>query len=111
MPVLNCGVKGCTYFYDGRCSKSVIRVSGFDALRDLETSCLSFQARDRVASDHYNLEIATIDDIISDHVSVNCEAVNCLYNRNYLCYAKEIKIDGTKARMKDETFCNTFVNK
>jgi len=111
MPILSCGVKGCTYFYDGKCSKSVIKVSGIDAIRELETSCQSFQAKTRVAHDNYNLEIATLDNIISDHVSVNCEAMNCLFNRNYLCYAKEIKIDGTTANKKEETFCHSFINK
>jgi hypothetical protein len=111
MPILKCGVTGCAYFYDEKCSKSVIKVSGSDALRELDTSCVSFQLRNREASDNYNLEIGTIDDIISENVSVNCEAKTCIYNRNYLCYAIEIKIDGTRAREKHETFCHSFVNR
>lgn len=111
MPVLKCGVNTCTYFYDGRCSKSVIKVSGDEATREHDTNCSSYHKRDRVGVDNYNLEIGTIDDIISDYLSVNCEAANCIYNRNYLCYAKDIKIDGTNAKKYVDTFCSSFVNK
>lgn len=111
MPILKCGVNTCTYFYDHRCSKSVIKVTGDDALREDETNCSSYHKRDRHAEDDYNLEIGTIDNIISDYLSVNCEALNCIYNRNELCYAKDIKIDGTRAKHSEETFCSSFVNK
>lgn len=111
MPLLKCGVDTCTYFYENRCSKSVIKVTSFDALQEKETNCASFHKRDRTAFDDYNLEIATIDEIISDYLSVNCTAINCVYNRNELCYAKEIKIDGTKAKFYKDTFCSSFVNK
>lgn len=111
MPELKCGVNSCVYNYNQLCSKSAIKVSGADALREKETSCLSYHKRDREANDHYNLEIGTIEDIISDYLSVNCEAFNCVYNRNALCYAKDIKIDGTKAKHKHDTFCSSFLLK
>lgn len=111
MPLLKCGVNTCTYFYDGRCSKSVIKVTGNDAIREKETNCSSYHLRDRHAEDNYNLEIATIDDIISDYLSVNCEALNCTFNRNALCYAKDIKIDGTRAKNSTETFCSSFLKR
>lgn len=111
MPLLKCGVNTCTYFYDERCSKSVIEVVSEAAKKVLDTHCASYHRQDRSAYDNYNLEIATLDDIISDYLSVNCEALNCIYNRNELCFAKEIKIDGTRAKEYKDTFCASFVNK
>lgn len=111
MPLLKCGVDTCSYFYDGKCSKSVIKVSGYGALKESDTNCASYHKRNRTAYDDYNLEIATIDDIISDYLSVNCSALNCIYNRNELCYAKDIKIDGTNAKLYKDTCCSSFVNK
>ena len=111
MPILKCGVDTCTYYYDNRCSKSMIKVTGFDANKEDETNCSSYHRKDRIAFDSYNLEIGTIDDIITEYLSVNCDAVNCLYNRNLLCYAKDIKIDGTNAKKYIDTFCSSFVNK
>lgn len=111
MPLLKCGVNTCSYFYNEKCSKSVIKVTKESDSSYNETNCSSYHKKDRTAVDDYNLEIATIDDIISDYLSVNCEAYNCIYNRNELCYAKDIKIDGTKAKMYKDTFCSSFVNK
>lgn len=109
MPELKCGVVKCKYHYNFRCSKSAIKVTGTNAASEKDTNCESFREKDRLGKDHYNLEIGTIDDIISDHLSVNCEVANCTYNRNLLCYAKDIKIDGTSASKSSETFCSTFL--
>lgn len=111
MPLLKCGVNSCIYFYNERCSRSVIKVMGETATREKDTNCSSFSEVKRQAEDDYNLEIATIDDIISDYLSVNCDATNCIYNRNELCHAKDIKIDGTRARNYKETFCSSFTKK
>lgn len=111
MPLLKCGVNTCSYFYDGLCSKSVINVTTDGAIDARDTHCSSYHRQDRSAYDKYNLEIATIEDIISEYLSVNCEVQNCIFNRNRLCYAKDIKIDGTKAKGYRDTFCASFVNK
>jgi len=111
MPILKCRVNTCTYFYDQRCSKTVIKVTTNGAVEEKDTHCASYHKKDRTAYDDYNLEIATLDNVISDYLSINCDVQNCIYNRNELCYAKDVKIDGAKAKGYRDTFCSSFVNK
>lgn len=109
MPKLKCGVDTCVYFYTNYCARSGISVKGETALTDNETKCSSYRKRDRVANDIYKFEIGSIG--VSEYLSVNCDAVNCLYNRNLLCKAKEITIDGSRAKISEETFCSSFLLK
>ena len=53
------------------------------------------------------MEIGSIGEI-NYQMPVYCEAVNCKYNSHRICYAKEIKIDGSRALHPDQTFCSSF---
>jgi hypothetical protein len=49
----------------------------------------------------------------SPKMSVKCSVDNCNYNKNNMCYAKELEVntmgDG-KAQTSDGTCCTTFKN-
>ena len=108
MPLLKCGVKPCVFYQDHHCTRISIMVKGEEAHLETETRCESFHKREREnKNDIYKIELASLG-TINEHMSVNCEAVHCLYNRNLLCYAKEIKIDGTRAKNTKDTFCSSF---
>jgi len=40
--------------------------------------------------------------------ALKCEALQCIYNRNYNCSARAIEIKGGRTENKDDTFCETF---
>lgn len=108
MPRLKCGVSSCLYWHDKFCIRDGISVKGDTALQENETHCGSYKKRERESADKsYNLEIGRLGDA-DKHLDVNCEAVNCLFNRSLLCQAKDIKIDGTRAKNSRETFCSSF---
>lgn len=108
MPRLKCGVNTCVFWHDKLCTRSGIAVRGETALDNGETRCASYHKRDRESNnDLYKIEIGSFADI-DMHLSVNCEAVNCRFNRNLMCHAHEIKIDGTRAKNTKDTFCASF---
>lgn len=41
-------------------------------------------------------------------ISIDCEAVQCKYNSNYKCVAREVEIKGSGASDCGETACGTF---
>jgi len=107
MPRLKCGVDSCVFWKSKLCTRSGIQVKGDTALDNDETRCSSYHKKDRESkSDLYNIELGSFG--IDMNLSVNCEAVNCKYNRNLLCHAQEIKIDGSRAKNTKDTFCSSF---
>jgi hypothetical protein len=44
-------------------------------------------------------------------IQLQCNAVNCLYNRDRLCSAEEIQVQGDHAMGSRFTFCGTFSSK
>lgn len=108
MPLLKCGVKPCVFYEDKHCTRISIVVQGDQARIEEETHCGSFHKKERESkNDIYQIEMASLGHI-NEHMSVNCEATNCRFNRNLLCHAEEIKIDGTRAHHSNETFCSSF---
>lgn len=43
--------------------------------------------------------------------SIDCEAVKCVYNDNYMCHAEHVDIKGSGACDCKETECATFRDK
>jgi hypothetical protein len=108
MPRLKCGVDTCTYWHERFCVRDGIQVKGDTALEENETRCSSYRKREREGADKsYKMEIGLLGDD-AKNLEVNCEAVNCVFNRRLICQAKDIKIDGTRARRSGETFCSSF---
>ena len=108
MSRLKCGVKTCVFYRERHCTRASIIVKGATALAEEETRCQSY-SRDvpDKRDDSYLMEIGSIWEI-NYQMPVYCEAVNCKYNSHRICYAKEIKIDGSRALHPDQTFCSSF---
>lgn len=108
MPKLKCDVYHCIFQQEEYCTRSNIIVIGPDALNEEQTSCGSFKKQDRIDRENiYSTEFAEFG-TINRNLSVNCESVNCKYNRHKLCTAEGIKITGEKAKHKKETLCATY---
>ena len=101
MAELKCAVDTCMYNNSERCSKGDIMVGGMRACSCDETCCESFREEngDRVtnAAQHP-----------TQTISIDCEAVKCIYNTNYKCLADHVDIKGCGAADCRETSCATF---
>ena len=103
MAELKCAVESCTYNKEKYCSKGDIMVGGKHAEKEDETCCESF-ARIREGHDAYTSALSHPSRIIS----IDCEAVKCIYNSNYKCIADHVDIKGSGADASKETACATF---
>ena len=104
MAQLDCAVENCVYNKSRYCCKGDIMVGGKHATEKEETCCESF-ADDR--SDRFTSAL--------EHpcktISIDCEAVKCVYNSNYKCVAEHVNIKGCGAADCRETSCFTFKEK
>ena len=106
MAELKCGVENCTYNKEYYCSKGDIMVGGRHACKEEDTCCESFAQR-REKADAYTSSLGHPSKIIS----IDCEAVKCVYNSNYKCVAEHVDIKGCGASDCRETSCATFTEK
>lgn len=106
MAELKCQAVNCTYNKEKLCSKGDIMVGGKHADNVDDTCCESFAER-RASLDSY----ASSLDHPSKTISIDCEAVKCMYNSNYKCIADHVDIQGNKANTSTETACATFKEK
>ena len=104
MTDLKCSVENCVYNKSECCCKGDILVGGKHAENKNDTCCESFaqEGKDHVTS---ALEHP------SKMISIDCEAVKCIYNSNYKCTAEHIDIKGCGACDCRETACATFTEK
>ncbi len=106
MAELKCGVTNCNYNEDKLCCKGDIMVGGKHACRTEETCCESFAPKGEM-HDRYSNSTEHPSRIIS----IDCEAVKCMYNSNYKCVAEHVDIKGCGACSCGETACSTFKEK
>ncbi len=104
MAELKCGVENCTYNKERLCSKGDIMVGGKHASSSDDTCCESFMER-RDGAMTSSIEHP------SKTISIDCEAVKCVYNSNYKCVADHVDIMGCGADSCRETSCATFVER
>ena len=101
MAELKCGVENCSYNKDKCCCKGDIMVGGKHADCCNDTCCESFaQKRDDSYTSSLEHPCRTI--------SIDCEACDCMYNKNYKCHAEYVNISGNGASESGQTVCNTF---
>lgn len=100
MAELQCKVENCTYNKETYCCKGDILVGGKHACCEDETCCESFAQRhgDNVTNSTNAGRI----------ISIDCEAVKCIYNDNCKCVADHVDIKGCGACDCRETACATF---
>lgn len=106
MAELKCGAVNCTYNEDHYCCKGDIMVGGKHADSTEGTCCESFAER-RGGKDVYTSSLSHPSRIIS----IDCEAVKCIYNSNYKCVADHVDIAGSSAGTSRETECATFTER
>ena len=106
MAELKCAVENCTYNKDRYCSKGDIMVGGKHAKKEEDTCCESFAQR-REGHDAYTSSLSHP----SKTISIDCEAVKCVYNSNYKCIAEHVDITGMGACDCRETACATFTER
>ena len=106
MAELKCGVENCTYNEEHYCCKGDIMVGGKHACNTEDTCCESFAQR-KEGRDTYTSSISHPSRIIS----IDCEAVKCIYNDDYRCQASHVDIKGHSAGSSIETVCATFKEK
>ncbi len=106
MAELKCGVESCVYNEEQLCSKGDIMVGGKHACSCNDTCCESFVCK-RPGADAYTSALSHPSMVIS----IDCEAVKCIYNSNYKCVAEHVDIRGPKACECKETVCATFKEK
>ena len=105
MADLKCSALNCTYNKEKYCCKGDIMVGGKHATRKDDTCCESF----REGSNRETLTNSTAHP--SKTISIDCEAVKCVYNSDYKCRAEKVKISGSHAGTSRETVCATFKEK
>ena len=106
MAELKCGVESCTYNKEYLCSKGDIMVGGKHAGTSEDTCCESFAGK-KEGHDAYTSSLSHP----SRFISIDCEAVKCVYNQNYKCIAEHVDIRGGHASESRETACATFAEK
>lgn len=106
MADLKCVVENCTYNKDCLCSKGDIMVGGKHACDCDGTCCESF-AQKREGRESFSNSLSHP----SHTISIDCEAVKCIYNSNYKCVAEHVDIKGCGASECRETACATFSEK
>lgn len=106
MAELKCGVRECTYNEECLCAKGDIMVGGKVASHEDETCCESFMRR-REGRDSFSNSVGRPSKLIS----IDCEAVKCVYNSNYKCVADHVDIKGCGCNDCEDTACATFTEK
>ena len=101
MPMLSCSAISCVFNKDELCSKGDIMVGGQSAHTPTETCCESF--KERSANDLSNSQGCGCSTI-----HVDCEANECIYNKDCKCDAAKIGIGGSSASKAQDTNCGTF---
>ena len=101
MPDLRCTVQSCAHNRDFYCELDKIQVGGDRAKRAAETCCDSFVERKGESYSNAAREA-------SPKCSIDCEAVECMYNDECQCHAGKISVEGGGACQCKETECATF---
>lgn len=99
MAQLTCGAQACSYNQDNCCCKGDIMVGA-----EQGTCCESFHKRNENAFISSSCRP-------SPTVSIDCDAVRCIYNTDYRCRAEKVAIKGSSAASSMETVCATFQEK
>ena len=103
MADLKCTVDNCVYNSQHLCSKGDIMVGGKHACKVEETCCESFDQR---REGHDSFKNSTCHP--TKTISIDCEAVKCMYNDNDKCKAKKVDILGNGAMNREGTLCGTY---
>ena len=103
MPELRCTVQTCVHNKQFYCDLDKIQVGGNRAQHAEETCCDSFEERRNGSYSNVMGYFATPTS------SIDCKARDCMYNRECVCHAGKISVEGGHASKCQDTECATFV--
>ncbi len=103
MSYLRCNVRSCANNQNELCIREGIRVDGPTAERKDATCCSSFTQR----GENYSNVVAR-NSAAQPETDIQCDAVNCSYNKECRCFAPSVDISGSSANTSRETECSTF---
>lgn len=103
MAELKCMVENCVHNKSDCCCKGDILVGGTHASSNDDTCCESF------ADEKHDRYTSALEHP-SRSISIDCEAVKCIFNQNYKCQASHVDIRGRGAENCHETACATFAD-
>lgn len=103
MPELKCTVQTCTHNKNFYCDLDKIVVGGSNAKRSGETCCDSFEERREGYSNS-----SDVTGKASALSNIDCKATECTYNKECVCHAGKISVEGSNACQCEQTECATF---
>ena len=110
MPALQCSAVKCMYNKDNLCSKGDIQVKGDHAKILPQTAMTTGNPENFPA---FWVEKTGMSNAYTcgggcSSIQVGCAAHDCTYNRQEVCQADHVHIDGSQACICEETCCGTF---
>ena len=96
-------MRTCSNNQNDLCIREGIRVDGPTADSKDDTCCNSFTQR----GENYSNVVAR-NSAAEPETDIQCDAVNCSYNKEYKCMAPSVDISGSAATTVRETRCSTF---
>ena len=103
MTRLTCNASNCASNKNNLCCRPAIKVQGQQAQKPCDTRCQSFTEKGKG-----ELSNSTHVEEPNSSLEVKCTAMNCVFNREGSCNAKDIHINGAGARTFSETECSSF---
>ena len=94
---LNCLVTNCAYNKSGYCYASHIKIEGFDATVNPDTSCESY-----IDKKYAGFTNTVSQETITTTQNISCNSKNCTYNIQGACNANHVLINQKSA------LCDTF---
>ncbi|AAK78500.1 hypothetical protein BJV85_003496 [Clostridium acetobutylicum] len=116
---LMCSAGTCVNNISGLCTAKTINVHGIKARSSIDTECETFAEKGikNALSNLVNMNIpGEIRQVFSRNSiemspEIQCQAINCSYNHNKLCAARNVQIYGPGAITSEGTECETFTSK
>ena len=96
---LYCKASSCAHNDAGECVAGAIRIAGSEATKTQETKCVTFIEEGGYGFDNYAEHYDNSKTKISN---IKCAAVNCKFNENSACFARNVLITAA------DSSCNTF---
>ncbi|MCY6371251.1 DUF1540 domain-containing protein [Clostridium ganghwense] len=114
---LSCSAGNCVHNINGLCAAREIQVTGLTATTSNATQCNTFAERNfkNAFTNLANMNVVgEAKQLFARNSSVEmspkiaCDAQNCLYNKNKICNASSVQINGLQAQTSELTQCETF---
>lgn len=106
MPRLHCNAQNCLYHQKHYCTRNRIHVQGCEAVSDIDTQCGTFKSK-QGENQVFLTEFAKFNEA-NEHLSINCDCLECRFNYKDLCVKENVDISGFNAEARQQTKCDSF---